>query len=114
MSEYPELLRQAVSLARRLQDPLVEFAQLCNSENDILALHYHPMQVIHRALICPSPPILLLSFLFYCCCYPFVSHSWYASLYPHGSVPLLLNSLISLVILLLHLLIHPTPLLSQM
>jgi len=45
MREYPVLLRQAVSLGRRLQDPLVEFAQLCNADEDILCLHYHPLQV---------------------------------------------------------------------
>jgi len=45
MREYPALLRQAVSLGRRLQDPLLEFAQLCNADDDILCLHYHPLQV---------------------------------------------------------------------
>ena len=44
--EYPALLRQAVSLARRLQDPLIEFSQLCNPDEDILALKYHPLQVL--------------------------------------------------------------------
>ncbi|XP_043230112.1 transcription elongation factor SPT6-like isoform X3 [Amphibalanus amphitrite] len=42
--DYPELLRQAVSLARRMQDPLLEFAQLCNAEEEILCLRYHPLQ----------------------------------------------------------------------
>ncbi|KFM83043.1 Transcription elongation factor SPT6, partial [Stegodyphus mimosarum] len=27
--DYPPLLRQAISLARRLQDPLMEFSQMC-------------------------------------------------------------------------------------
>ncbi|KAK2711056.1 hypothetical protein QYM36_012282 [Artemia franciscana] len=42
--EFPELLRVAVSLGRRLQDPLLEFSQLCNPDNEILCLKYHPLQ----------------------------------------------------------------------
>lgn len=42
--DYPELLRQAVSCARRLQDPLTEIAQLCNSDEDIICIKYHPLQ----------------------------------------------------------------------
>lgn len=42
--EYPPVLRHAVSIARRIQDPLMEFAQLCNQDEDILCLKYHPMQ----------------------------------------------------------------------
>ncbi|KAL4223178.1 Transcription elongation factor SPT6 [Mactra antiquata] len=42
--EYPPVLRHAVCVARRLQDPLIEFAQLCNQDDDILCLKYHPMQ----------------------------------------------------------------------
>lgn len=42
--DYPAVLKQAISTARRLQDPLVEFSQLCNPENDILCLRYHPLQ----------------------------------------------------------------------
>ncbi|XP_044574909.1 transcription elongation factor SPT6 isoform X1 [Cotesia glomerata] len=42
--DYPDLLRQAVSLARRLQDPLVEFSQLCTLDEDILCLKYHSLQ----------------------------------------------------------------------
>ncbi|KAL1140288.1 hypothetical protein AAG570_000220 [Ranatra chinensis] len=42
--DYPMLLRQAISLARRLQDPLVEFSQLCTSDDEILCLRYHPLQ----------------------------------------------------------------------
>ena len=34
-----------MSIARRIQDPLIEFAQLCNQDEDILCLKYHPMQV---------------------------------------------------------------------
>ncbi|KAJ8312685.1 hypothetical protein KUTeg_010058 [Tegillarca granosa] len=42
--EYPVVLRHAVSIARRLQDPLIEFAQLCNPDEDIMCLKYHPLQ----------------------------------------------------------------------
>ncbi|XP_039221449.1 transcription elongation factor SPT6 isoform X1 [Crotalus tigris] len=42
--DYPPVLRQAVSLARRIQDPLVEFAQVCSQDEDILCLKLHPMQ----------------------------------------------------------------------
>uniref|UniRef100_A0A2M3YZ36 Transcription elongation factor SPT6 n=1 Tax=Anopheles braziliensis TaxID=58242 RepID=A0A2M3YZ36_9DIPT len=42
--EYPALLRQAISLARRVQDPLVEFSQLCNADEEILCLRYHSLQ----------------------------------------------------------------------
>jgi len=55
MREYPALLRQAVSLGRRLQDPLIEFAQLCNADEDILCLHYHPLQVCVTLSRCVSP-----------------------------------------------------------
>lgn len=41
---YPAKLRQAISLARRLQDPLIEFAQLCTPDDEILCLKYHPLQ----------------------------------------------------------------------
>lgn len=42
--DYPPVLRHAVSVARRLQDPLIEFASLCNPDEDILCLKYHPLQ----------------------------------------------------------------------
>lgn len=42
--EYPTILRQAVSIARRLQDPLVEFSQLCTADEEILCLRYHTLQ----------------------------------------------------------------------
>ncbi|XP_005089175.1 transcription elongation factor SPT6 isoform X2 [Aplysia californica] len=42
--EYPAPLRHAISIARRLQDPLLEFAQLCNGEEDILCMRYHTLQ----------------------------------------------------------------------
>ncbi|KAH0952476.1 hypothetical protein HN011_000116 [Eciton burchellii] len=42
--DYPGLLRQAISLARRMQDPLVEFSQLCTPDEEILCLKYHDLQ----------------------------------------------------------------------
>lgn len=42
--EYPMVLRQAISIARRLQDPLVEYSQLCTADEEILCLRYHRMQ----------------------------------------------------------------------
>lgn len=43
--DYPELLRQAISLARKMQDPLIEYSQLCNGDEEILSLRFHPLQV---------------------------------------------------------------------
>uniref|UniRef100_A0A4D5R9G5 Transcription elongation factor SPT6 n=1 Tax=Scolopendra viridis TaxID=118503 RepID=A0A4D5R9G5_SCOVI len=42
--DYPLLLRQAISLARCLQDPLIEFSQLCGPDDEILCLKYHSLQ----------------------------------------------------------------------
>ncbi|KAG7162673.1 Transcription elongation factor SPT6-like [Homarus americanus] len=42
--DYPSLLRQAVSLGRRVQDPLVEFSQLCNSDEELLNIKFHSLQ----------------------------------------------------------------------
>uniref|UniRef100_A0A673BVZ9 SPT6 homolog, histone chaperone and transcription elongation factor n=1 Tax=Sphaeramia orbicularis TaxID=375764 RepID=A0A673BVZ9_9TELE len=42
--DYPPLLRQAVSIARKIQDPLVEYAQVCSTDEDILCLKLHPHQ----------------------------------------------------------------------
>ncbi|KAG5681165.1 hypothetical protein PVAND_010625 [Polypedilum vanderplanki] len=42
--EYPLLLRQAISIARRLRDPLVEFSQLCSPDEEIMCLRYHTLQ----------------------------------------------------------------------
>lgn len=42
--DFPPVLRQAVSLARRLQDPLIEFSQLCSSDDEIVCIKYHPDQ----------------------------------------------------------------------
>ncbi|XP_054155049.1 transcription elongation factor SPT6-like [Oppia nitens] len=41
---YPPHLRQAISLARRLQDPLIEYSQLCTADEEILCIKYHPLQ----------------------------------------------------------------------
>ena len=41
---YPLKLRQSISLARRLQDPLLEYAQLCTPDEEILCLKFHPLQ----------------------------------------------------------------------
>ncbi|XP_058416248.1 transcription elongation factor SPT6 isoform X2 [Diceros bicornis minor] len=46
--DYPPVLRQAVSLARRIQDPLIEFAQVCSSDEDILCLKFHPLQILKQ------------------------------------------------------------------
>lgn len=42
--EYPTLLRQAISCARKLQDPLVEYSQLCTADEEILCLRYNTLQ----------------------------------------------------------------------
>ncbi|CAG9774076.1 unnamed protein product [Ceutorhynchus assimilis] len=42
--DYPELLRQAISLARLMQDPLIEYSQMCNSDEEILSLRFHKLQ----------------------------------------------------------------------
>lgn len=42
--DYPILLRQAVSLARKMQDPLIEYSQLCTADEEILCLRYHSLQ----------------------------------------------------------------------
>ncbi|RWS30565.1 Transcription elongation factor SPT6-like protein, partial [Leptotrombidium deliense] len=42
--EYPALLRQAISLARRMFDPLIEFSQLCTADEEILCIKYHSLQ----------------------------------------------------------------------
>ncbi|KAI8609210.1 SH2 domain-containing protein [Chytriomyces sp. MP71] len=42
--EYPPLARYCVSLARRVQDTTLEFATLCNSEEEIKLVRVHPLQ----------------------------------------------------------------------
>ncbi|KAH7639804.1 transcription elongation factor spt6-like protein [Dermatophagoides farinae] len=44
--DHPLKLRQAISLARQLQNPLLEFAQLCTVDEEILCLKFHPLQDI--------------------------------------------------------------------
>ena len=51
-NDYPVLLRQAISLGRLLQDPLAEFAQLCNADDEILNMRFHPLQVTNYPEIC--------------------------------------------------------------
>ena len=43
-SDYPPLLLQSISVARKMQDPLLEFSQLCNPDDEILNLRFHPLQ----------------------------------------------------------------------
>ncbi|XP_029303416.1 transcription elongation factor SPT6 isoform X3 [Cottoperca gobio] len=52
--DYPPLLRQAVSIARKIQDPLMEYAQVCSTDDDILCLKLHPLQehVVKEDLLC--------------------------------------------------------------
>nr|Q93148.2 RecName: Full=Suppressor of Ty 6 homolog; AltName: Full=Abnormal embryogenesis protein 5 [Caenorhabditis briggsae] len=42
--DHPPTLRQAVSLARQLLDPIPEYAHLWNSDEDIFCLSLHPLQ----------------------------------------------------------------------
>ena len=42
--QFPALVRQAISLGRRLLDPLIEFSQLCTPDEEVLCLKYHPLQ----------------------------------------------------------------------
>ena len=42
--EYPPLLRQAISLGRRLLDPVTEFANSCDDLNGNLVLRLHELQ----------------------------------------------------------------------
>jgi transcription elongation factor SPT6 len=43
-ADMPFMLRQAISLARRLQDPLIEFCQAFNDDDDLLCLSLHVAQ----------------------------------------------------------------------
>lgn len=43
--QYPSLLRHAISIGRRIQDPLLEFASLCDAEDELLCLRFNPLQV---------------------------------------------------------------------
>ncbi|EFX73571.1 hypothetical protein DAPPUDRAFT_10851, partial [Daphnia pulex] len=45
-TEFPRhlLYCEAIIIARVLQDPLIAYSQLCNADEDILKLKYHPLQ----------------------------------------------------------------------
>lgn len=61
---YPELLCQAVSLARRVNEPLTEFTSLfLAQEDEILALRMHVLQV-HVFLITTSITTIIMILLF--------------------------------------------------
>ena len=42
--EFPPLLLQAISNARKLNDPPSEYAKLCSPDHDILCIRLHPLQ----------------------------------------------------------------------
>lgn len=42
--EFPPLLLQAISTARKLNDPLSEYAKLCTPDHDILCIRFHSLQ----------------------------------------------------------------------
>lgn len=42
--EFPPLLLQAISTARKLNDPLTEYAKLCTPDDDILCIRFHTLQ----------------------------------------------------------------------
>ena len=44
--EYPAILRRAISVGRRIQDPVAEFSALCVDEDELLCLRLHPRQVL--------------------------------------------------------------------
>lgn len=50
--EYPPILRRAISVGRRIQDPVAEFCGLCVDEDELLCLRLHPRQVILIFLCC--------------------------------------------------------------
>ncbi|KAF7990730.1 hypothetical protein HCN44_000535 [Aphidius gifuensis] len=43
-NNYNEILREAISLARYIQDPLREFSRFCTKDEEILFPYYHPLQ----------------------------------------------------------------------
>ena len=43
-NSLPGVVKQAVAMARFIQDPLLCYSQLCNQERDVLSLKLHPMQ----------------------------------------------------------------------
>lgn len=42
--DFPPLLLQAISAARKLSDPLIEYAKLCTADNDIACIRFHSLQ----------------------------------------------------------------------
>ena len=42
--DYPQVLKEAISIRRIMQDPLIEFGHLYGPEYEILCMRYHPMQ----------------------------------------------------------------------
>jgi len=57
--EYPELLLEAISISRRLQDPLMEFCALFASpEEEIFSLKMHILQVCGYLIICYCAGVL--------------------------------------------------------
>ncbi|KAL3102217.1 hypothetical protein niasHS_003626 [Heterodera schachtii] len=42
--KYPPLLLKAISLARFTLDPLIEICHLCNADDDIMYMKFHPLQ----------------------------------------------------------------------
>jgi len=42
--EFPPLLLQAISNARKLNDPLSEYSKLCSPDDDILCIRFHSLQ----------------------------------------------------------------------
>jgi len=42
--EFPPLLLQAICNARKLNDPLSEYAKLCDPDHDVLCIRFHPLQ----------------------------------------------------------------------
>ena len=54
--EYPPLLRQAISIARHLQEPLVELSRMCSADDDLMCVQFHPMQVSIRLFHVSSTP----------------------------------------------------------
>ncbi|EFX73548.1 hypothetical protein DAPPUDRAFT_57929 [Daphnia pulex] len=45
-ADFPQdwLFGEAITIARVFQDPLIAYSQLCNADDDILLLKYHPLQ----------------------------------------------------------------------
>jgi transcription elongation factor SPT6 len=44
VNSIPGVVKQAIAMARFIQDPLLCYSQLCNLDRDVLSLKLHPMQ----------------------------------------------------------------------